>query len=94
MTTSPGAIATVNGSGTTTTSNVGGTTYHNNRTTPATTLNIYNGGTVDFSGNPSAGTVATTNLYAGGTILINAAVPSHITFTALNKFDGGRLALT
>lgn len=95
MTTSSGGIATVIGAGLVGTVNAGGQTYMNNRVggTDVTTLNIYDTGIADFSGNPSASTVATMNIYAGGVLVTDPANPDHVTVTTLHKKNGGRLSL-
>lgn len=93
LTTSSGGTATTQGTNAITTINIGGYVFINHRpATAATTVNVYPSGTADFSGNPASTTVTTANLYGGGTILVNPASPSHITFTNRPLINAGRLA--
>lgn len=96
LTTSSGGTALATGTGLIGTVNAGGTTQLNNRVggTDVTTLNLYSTGTADFSGNPSASTIATLNLTAGGALITDAANPDHVTVTTLHKINGGRLSLS
>lgn len=88
VTTSKSATATINGLGivTTATANVGSTINLNSR--PASgdlVTTAYAYGKIDYSGNPSAGVVATQYVDGPtGSIGISAANPAHITFTARN----------
>lgn len=95
LTTSPGATATVNGTGVITTANMGGATYLNNRSagSVATTVNLYPTGTADFSQNSATGTIGTLNHYKGGTWNTNPAKPNHITATTYTRVNGGSLVL-
>lgn len=95
LTTSVGATANTSGSGLIGTVNAGGITNLNNRVggVDVTTMNIFNTGVADFSGNPSNSTITTLNLYAGGSLLTDPANPDHVTVTTLHKKNGGRLSL-
>lgn len=96
LTTSSGAIATIGGSAKVTTVNCGGTVNLNQRPGAGNivdTLNIYETGTCDFSGNPGSGTIGTLNLYPGGTRKTSLAVPNHVTAATLNLVNGSSLSL-
>lgn len=97
VTVAAGGTATIGGLGEVTTANSGGTMYLNNRPASgsmAGTVNIYYGGTVDFSKNSVAATVDTLNHYKGGTLNVNPAKPGAITFTTRNLINGGTLVLS
>ena len=96
LTTATGSTATVNGSAKVTTVNAGGSTYLNQRPAAGNvvdTLNLFNGGTVDFTGNPGSGTIGTFNFYKGGSYKTSPANPNHITGT-ITRINGGSLALS
>lgn len=57
------------------------------------TLEIDDGGTVDFSNNPSAISIATLKIVGDATIITNNANPGHVTWTTLTRTAGGTLTL-
>lgn len=87
LTTSNGAVANINGTAKVTTVNCGGAVNLNQRPGSGNivdTLNVYETGTVDFSGNPGTGTIGTLNLYPGATRKTSPAVPNHVAIGTTN----------
>lgn len=72
-----------------------GTVEHNVRPAAGAasdTINNYDGGNVDFSGNPATGTITTLNAYSGSQINVDPANPGHMTFSTINKLNVGTIS--
>jgi len=89
-----GATVVTQGAASIATVNVGGVATLSHRPTSGnaiTTLNLYPGGTADFSQNTASVTVGTLNHNKGATLSANAANPGHLTVTTRNLVNCGTL---
>lgn len=90
-----GGTATTKGNAAITTVNTSGTANLRHRpATMCTTVNVYSNGVADFSGNGASSTVTNLNQYANAKVIVNAANPSHITFTNRTTILCGTLTAT
>jgi len=87
-----GSSATTQGTSAIATINTGGVATLSHRpasSNAVTTLNLYPGGSADFSQNPASVTVGTLNHHKGATLTANAANPGHLSITTRNLVNCG-----